>query len=107
METVCASDLNVAFLIGFGIELGATLIDTWMGRQTLMKMSMVDELIKLSVGSLMIVLGMQNMNLKIRKQFMCIDYVHTFAVSYLNYLSLAYFKMKIILQVILVTIIRS
>ncbi|XP_060575094.1 aquaporin-11-like [Ruditapes philippinarum] len=57
METVCASDLNVAFLIGFGIELGATLIDTWMGRQTLMKMSMVDELIKLSVGSLMIVLG--------------------------------------------------
>ena len=60
METVCASDLNVAFLIGFGIELGATLIDTWMGRQTLMKMSVGDELIKLSIGSLMIVLGMSN-----------------------------------------------
>lgn len=57
METMCSSDLNVAFLLGFLIELGATLIDTWIGRQKLVKMSVVDELIKLSTGSLMIVLG--------------------------------------------------
>lgn len=57
LETACASDLNVAFLMGFAIELGATLIDTWMGRQTLSKQSVADELIKLSTGSLMIVLG--------------------------------------------------
>lgn len=57
METMCSSDLNVAFLFGFILELGATLIDTWMGRQTLVKMSVMDELIKLSTGSLMIVLG--------------------------------------------------
>ena len=57
METVCASDLNVAFFVGFGIELAATLIDTWMGRQTLSTQSVADELIKLSTGSLMIVLG--------------------------------------------------
>lgn len=54
---MCSSDLNVAFLLGFLIELGATLIDTWIGRQKLVKMSVVDELIKLSTGSLMIVLG--------------------------------------------------
>lgn len=57
MEKMCASDLNVAFMYGFVVELGATLIDTWMGRQTLFKMPVVDELIKLATGSLMIVLG--------------------------------------------------
>lgn len=45
------------FLAGFVIELGATLIDTWMGRQILSKQSVADEIIKLATGSLMIVLG--------------------------------------------------
>ncbi|XP_052799934.1 aquaporin-11-like [Mya arenaria] len=57
LETACASDLNVTFLVGFLIEMGATSVDTWMGRQTLLQRSVVDELIKLATGSLMIVLG--------------------------------------------------
>lgn len=57
MEKVCSSDLNVAFLFGFALELGATLVDTWMGRQKLTRTSVLDELIKLATGSLMIVLG--------------------------------------------------
>lgn len=57
LETACSSDLNVMFLAGFVIELGATLIDTWMGRQILSKQSVADEIIKLATGSLMIVLG--------------------------------------------------
>lgn len=57
METQCGSDLNVALLTGFAIEMGATLVDTWLGRQTVVKYSTVDEIIKLANGSLMIVLG--------------------------------------------------
>lgn len=58
-ETQCSSDLNVAFFYGFIIEMGATLIDTWLARQKLVKLAIVDELIKLTVGSLMIVLGIE------------------------------------------------
>ena len=57
METHCASDLNVALITGFVIELGATLVDTWLGRQTVAKRKTLDEVIKLANGSLMIVLG--------------------------------------------------
>ena len=57
METHCASDLNVALLTGFAIELGATLVDTWLGRQTLAKHSTLDEILKIANGSLMICLG--------------------------------------------------
>ncbi|KAH3741723.1 aquaporin-11-like [Dreissena polymorpha] len=57
LETACSSDLNVTFLVGFIIELGATLVDTWMGRQTLLAQPLVDEVIKIATGSLMIVLG--------------------------------------------------
>lgn len=57
METTCSSDLNVAFLFGFLIELTATLADTWMSRQTLIRTSVLDELIKLTTDALMIILG--------------------------------------------------
>ena len=57
METHCASDLNVALLTGFAIEMGATLVDTWLGRQTVARHSTLDEVIKLANGSLMIVIG--------------------------------------------------
>lgn len=56
-EQECASDLNVTFVVGMLVEFGATLIDTWLGMQVLMKNSIADELIKLSNGSLMIVMG--------------------------------------------------
>lgn len=56
-EAECASDLNVALAVGILVEFGATLIDTWLGMQVLMKNSLLDEIIKLSNGSLMIVLG--------------------------------------------------
>lgn len=56
-ETTCSTDLNVALVTGMCIEMGATLIDTWLGMQTLLKRSLIDELIKLSTGSLMIVVG--------------------------------------------------
>ena len=57
LETICASDLNVALLTGFVIEMGATLVDTWLGRQTIAHHSTLDEVIKLANGSLMIVIG--------------------------------------------------
>ncbi|KAL3831476.1 hypothetical protein ACJMK2_023219 [Sinanodonta woodiana] len=56
-ETTCTSDLNVALLTGLMIEMAATLVDTWLGRQTINKMSFVDELLKCCNGSLMIVMG--------------------------------------------------
>ena len=56
-EMDCASDLNVALTVGILVEFGATLIDTWLGMQVLLKNSLADEIIKLSNGSLMIVLG--------------------------------------------------
>lgn len=56
-EAECASDLNVALTAGILVEFGATLIDTWLGMQVLMKNQLADEIIKLSNGSLMIVLG--------------------------------------------------
>lgn len=56
-EAECASDLNVALTVGILVEFGATLIDTWLGMQVLMKNQLADEIIKLSNGSLMIVLG--------------------------------------------------
>jgi hypothetical protein len=56
-EMECASDLNVALAVGMVVEFGATLIDTWLGMQVLMKSSIADELIKLCNGSLMIVMG--------------------------------------------------
>lgn len=57
METHCSTDLNVALLTGFAIEMGATLVDTWLGRQTVASHSTIDEVLKLANGSLMIVIG--------------------------------------------------
>lgn len=57
VETECATDLNVTFLVGIMVELGASLIDTWLNMQNVSKMSLIDEFIKVGNGSLMIVLG--------------------------------------------------
>ncbi|XP_033761476.1 aquaporin-11-like [Pecten maximus] len=56
-ETSCVTDLNVTLLAGMGIELAATLIDTWLGMQIVMRNSFIDELIKVGNGALMIVVG--------------------------------------------------
>lgn len=56
-ETSCVTDLNVTLLVGMAIELAATLSDTWLGMQTLMRNSFLDELIKIANGALMIVIG--------------------------------------------------
>ncbi|KAK3731721.1 hypothetical protein RRG08_035391 [Elysia crispata] len=45
-ETSCDSDLQVALLTGFVIELSACLIDTWAGMQTISATPLLDELIK-------------------------------------------------------------
>lgn len=57
LETACDTDLTVALVTGMGIELGATLIDTWLGLQTIAPQSFIDEVLKLANGSLMIVMG--------------------------------------------------
>ncbi|XP_071158792.1 aquaporin-11-like [Mytilus edulis] len=58
LETVCDTDLSVALTVGLTIELGATLIDTWLGLQTLVPQSFIDEVLKCSNGAFMIVMGM-------------------------------------------------
>ena len=45
------------FLAGFLLEMGATLVDGWMGRQRLHTHPLLDEFVKLSTGALMIVMG--------------------------------------------------
>ena len=74
-ETECASDLNVALLTGMAVEFGATLVDTWLGMQTIAKQSVVDEVLKLCNGSLMIVLGKLEFHYFYRKllKSLCID----------------------------------
>ncbi|KAK6165552.1 hypothetical protein SNE40_022460 [Patella caerulea] len=56
-ETSCVSDLNVTLMFGFLVEMGASLADSWLGMQTVLRMSVLDELIKYANGSLMIVAG--------------------------------------------------
>ena len=56
-ETTCQTDLAVTIFLGFMVEMGAAMIDTWMGKQTLSTNSFVDELIKASNGGAMIVAG--------------------------------------------------
>lgn len=56
-ESSCQSDLNVSLVTGFGIEIGATLIDTWLGRQKLSKVHFIDEFIKMTTISIMVVSG--------------------------------------------------
>lgn len=56
-ESSCETDLAVTILLGFLVEMGAALIDTWMGKQSLSKNSFVDELIKAVNGGAMIVAG--------------------------------------------------
>ena len=56
-EVSCGSDLQVTFLIGFAIELGACLVDTWLNMQTISSMSLLDELIKYTNAAAMIALG--------------------------------------------------
>jgi hypothetical protein len=41
-------------MTGLAIELGATLIDTWLGLQTLVSQSFIDEVLKCSNGAFMI-----------------------------------------------------
>jgi hypothetical protein len=57
LETACDTDLSVALMTGLAIELGATLIDTWLGLQTLVSQSFIDEVLKCSNGAFMIVMG--------------------------------------------------
>ncbi|XP_041370294.1 aquaporin-11-like [Gigantopelta aegis] len=57
-ESTCASDLNVVLLMGFMIEMAASLSDTWLGMQRVSKVSLLDEFIKYSNGALMITIGL-------------------------------------------------
>ncbi|ESP03185.1 hypothetical protein LOTGIDRAFT_137826 [Lottia gigantea] len=56
-ETSCVSDLQVTLILGFLIEMGASLSDCWLGMQTVTNMSLLNELIKNLNGSLMIIIG--------------------------------------------------
>lgn len=56
-ETSCQTDLAVTIFLGFLVEMGAALIDTWIGKQSLSKNAFVDELIKAANGGAMIVAG--------------------------------------------------
>ncbi|KAK0041532.1 aquaporin-12, partial [Biomphalaria pfeifferi] len=56
-ETECESDLHVALLVGFLLELGACLSETWLGLQTVSAIRIVDELIKYVNAATMITLG--------------------------------------------------
>lgn len=58
METACDTDLSIALMAGMMVELGATLIDTWLGMQILVQQSFIDEVLKCCNGALMIVMGM-------------------------------------------------
>lgn len=57
LETGCNSDLNVTLLVGIAVELGATLTDTWLGRQKTAKIPIVDEFIKMTLIAIMVVTG--------------------------------------------------
>jgi len=56
-ETTCSSDLEVTLLVGFLIEMGACMSDTWLQMQTVVPISVIDELIKYGNGAAMIVVG--------------------------------------------------
>ncbi|XP_059148945.1 aquaporin-11-like [Physella acuta] len=56
-ETSCESDLHVTLLMGFLLELGASLSDTWFGMQTVSATPLLDELLKYINGATMITLG--------------------------------------------------
>ncbi|XP_041370128.1 aquaporin-11-like isoform X2 [Gigantopelta aegis] len=57
-ETTCASELNVGPLVGCGIEMAASLSDTWLGMQRVSKVSLLDEFVKYTNGALMITVGL-------------------------------------------------
>lgn len=57
LETGCRTDLNVALLTGIIIEMGATMTDTWLGRQKTVNVPIVDEFIKMTIISVMVVSG--------------------------------------------------
>ena len=57
LETGCNSDLNVALLTGIVIEASATLADTWLARQKVASVSIIDEFIKMTAVSIMVVSG--------------------------------------------------
>ena len=57
LETGCRTDLNVALLTGIVIEISATMTDTWLGRQKTVKVPIIDEFIKMSIVSIMVVSG--------------------------------------------------
>ncbi|KAH9519085.1 Aquaporin-12B [Bulinus truncatus] len=56
-ETSCESDLHVTLLLGFLLELGACLSETWLGLQTVSTKPIVDEWIKYINAATMITLG--------------------------------------------------
>lgn len=55
--TECMTDLNVSLLTGFGLETGATLLDTWMGMQIILSSQRLDTGVKAAAQTTMIVLG--------------------------------------------------
>ncbi|XP_041370131.1 aquaporin-11-like [Gigantopelta aegis] len=57
-ETMCASELNVAPIVGFLIEMAASLSRTWLGMQRVSRVSLLDEFIKYSNGALMMTIGL-------------------------------------------------
>lgn len=56
-ETSCSTDLATSIFLGFLVETGAALVDTWMGKQSLSANSLIDEVIKALNGGAMIVAG--------------------------------------------------
>ena len=57
LETGCRTDLNVVLFTGIIIEIGATMVDTWLGRQKTVQVPIIDEFIKMSIVSVMVVSG--------------------------------------------------
>ena len=57
LETGCRTDLNVALFTGIIIEIGATMVDTWLCRQKTVQVPIIDEFIKMSIVSVMVVSG--------------------------------------------------
>ena len=57
LETGCRTALIVALFTGIVIEMGATIVDTWLGRQKTVQISIIDEFIKTSTISVMVVTG--------------------------------------------------
>ncbi|KAL5007377.1 hypothetical protein ScPMuIL_016183 [Solemya velum] len=58
-ETTCSSDLNTTLMVGLILEMIATLMDTWINKQTLHSNGLIDEVIKASNAAVMIILGIE------------------------------------------------